>query len=113
MRSAAVDEIRERANGGGLLAGFPLAGVRIEVVSAEMQEEGSDEVAFRIAAGDAFDRAMQEAGPVLLEPLMKVEVTTPDDYMGELVGDLQQRRAIISSTESRGMMTVITVAAST
>ncbi len=108
VRSAAVDEIRERANGGGLLAGFPLAGVRIEVVSAEMQEEGSDEVAFRIAAGDAFDRAMQEAGPVLLEPLMKVEVTTPDDYMGELVGDLQQRRAIISSTESRGMMTVIT-----
>ena len=51
---------------------------------------------------------MQEAGPVLLEPLMKVEVTTPEDYMGELVGDLQQRRAIISSTESRGMMTVIT-----
>ena len=74
----------------------------------QFHEEGSDEVAFRIAAGDAFDKAMQEAGPVLLEPLMKVEVTTPEDYMGELVGDLQQRRAIISSTESRGMMTVIT-----
>ena len=97
----------ERAAGGGLLAGFPLSGVRIDVTDAEMHEEGSDEVAFRIAAGDAFDRSMEKAGPVLLEPVMKVEVTTPEDYMGELVGDLQQRRAIISATETRGTMTVI------
>jgi elongation factor G len=108
IRTAAMDEIRERAAGGGLLAGFPLAGVRIDVTNAEMQEEGSDEVAFRIAAGDAFDRGLEEAGPVLLEPVMKVEVTTPEDYMGELVGDLQQRRAIIAATETRGAMTVIT-----
>jgi len=107
VRQAAMDEIRERAGGGGLLAGFPLSGVRIDVTHAEMQEEGSDEVAFRIAAGDAFDRGLEEAGPVLLEPVMKVEVTTPEDYMGELVGDLQQRRAIISATETRGAMTVI------
>lgn len=107
IRQAAMDEIRERAAGGGLLAGFPLSGVRIDVVDAEMQEEGSDEVAFRIAAGDAFDRGMEKAGLVLLEPVMKVEVTTPGDYMGELVGDLQQRRAIISATETRGTMTVI------
>lgn len=108
IRTAAMDEIRERAAGGGLLAGFPLSGVRIDVTNAEMQEEGSDEVAFRIAAGDAFDRGLEEAGPVLLEPVMKVEVTTPEDYMGELVGDLQQRRAIIAATETRGAMTVIT-----
>ena len=108
MRTAAMDEIRERAAGGGLLAGFPLSGVKIEVHDAEMQDEGSDEVAFRIAAGDAFDKAMQQAGPVLLEPVMKVEVTTPEDYMGEIVGDLQQRRAIIAATETRGAMTVIT-----
>ena len=107
IRQAAMDEIRERAAGGGLLAGFPLSGVRIDVTDAEMQEEGSDEVAFRIAAGDAFDRGMEKAGPVLLEPVMKVEVTTPGDYMGELVGDLQQRRAIIAATETRGTMTVI------
>lgn len=107
IRQAAMDEMRERAAGGGLLAGFPLSGVRIDVVDAEMQEEGSDEVAFRIAAGDAFDRGMEKAGLVLLEPVMKVEVTTPGDYMGELVGDLQQRRAIISATETRGTMTVI------
>jgi elongation factor G len=108
LRSTAVDEIRERAAGGGMLAGFPLSGVRIEVYDAEMQEEGSDEVAFRIAAGDAFDQGMEAAGPVLLEPVMKVEVTTPEDYMGEIVGDLQQRRAIIAATETRGAMTVIT-----
>jgi elongation factor G len=108
VRQAAIDELRERAAGGGLLAGFPLSGVKIEAYDAEMQEEGSDEVAFRIAAGDAFDRALEAAGPVLLEPVMRVEVTTPEDYMGELVGDLQQRRAIISATETRGAMTIIT-----
>ena len=108
MRDAAMDELRERAAGGGLLAGFPLSGVRIEAYAAEVAEEGSDEVAFRIAAGDAFDMGLEKAGPVLLEPVMKVEVTTPDDYMGELVGDLQQRRAIIAATEARGAMTVIT-----
>lgn len=107
LRQAAMDEIRERATGGGLLAGFPLSGVKIEVYDAKTQEEGSDEIAFRIAAGDAFDRGMEEAGPVLLEPVMKVELTTPEDYMGELAGDLQQRRAIIAATETRGAMTVI------
>ncbi len=108
LRVAATDELRERAAGGGLLAGFPLSGVRIEVYDAKMQDEGSDEVAFRIAASDAFDRGLEAAGPVLLEPVMRVEVTTPEDYMGEIVGDLQQRRAIIAGTETRGAMTVIT-----
>ncbi len=108
LRAAATDELRERAAGGGLLAGFPLSGLRIEVYDAETAEEGSDEVAFRIAAGDAFDKGLQAAGLVLLEPVMKVEVTTPEDYMGELVGDLQQRRALIAGTETRGAMTIIT-----
>jgi elongation factor G len=108
VRQAAMDEMRERAAGGGLVAGFPLSGVKIEVYDAETQDEGSDDVAFRIAAGDAFDRGLEEAGPVLLEPVMKVEVTTPEDYMGEIVGDLQQRRGIIAATETRGAMTVIT-----
>ncbi|TWU39063.1 Elongation factor G [Novipirellula aureliae] len=108
VRAAAIDELRQRAEGGGLIAGFPLSGVKIEVFEAETHEEGSDEVAFRIAAGDAFDKGLEAAGPVLLEPVMKVEVTTPEDYMGEIVGDLQQRRAIIAATETRGAMTVIT-----
>ncbi len=108
QRQAAMDELRQRAEGGGMIAGFPLSGVKIEAYDAECHEENSDEVAFRIAASDAFDRGLEEAGPVLLEPVMKVELTTPEDYMGELVGDLQQRRAIIAATETRGAMTVIT-----
>ncbi len=108
LRQAAVEELRQRAEGGGVLAGFPLSGLKIEMLGGEAHEEGSDEIAFRIAAGDAFDKALQSAGPALLEPMMRVEVTTPDDYMGEIVGDLQQRRAIIAKTESRGAMTVIT-----
>tara|TARA_R110002049_G_scaffold285698_1_gene466794 strand:- start:227710 stop:229803 length:2094 start_codon:yes stop_codon:yes gene_type:complete len=108
LRQAAMEELRERATGGGMIAGFPLSGVKFEVYDAEMHDEGSDEIAFRIAAGDAFDRGLEKAGPVLLEPVMKIEVTTPEDYMGEIVGDLQQRRALIASTETRGAMTVIT-----
>jgi len=108
MRQAAVEELRQRAEGGGVLAGFPLAGLKIEMLDGEAQEESSDEIAFRIAAGDAFDKGLEKSKPALLEPIMRVEVTTPDDYMGEIVGDLQQRRAIIAKTENRGMMTVIT-----
>jgi elongation factor G len=108
VRHAAIQELRDRAEGGGVLAGFPLSGLKLEAYDAEVSEEGSDEVAFRIAAGDAFDKGLEKAGPVLLEPIMKVEVTTPEDYMGELVGDLQQRRALIAATETRGAMTVIT-----
>jgi len=108
MRQAAVEELRQRAEGGGVLAGFPLAGLKIEMLDGEAQEESSDEIAFRIAAGDAFDKGLEKSKPALLEPVMRVEVTTPDEYMGEIVGDLQQRRAIIAKTENRGMMTVIT-----
>ncbi|PAY15690.1 elongation factor G [Rhodopirellula sp. SM50] len=109
VRHAAIQELRDRAEGGGVLAGFPLSGIKLEAYDAEVSEEGGiEEVAFRIAAGDAFDKALEKAGPVLLEPIMKVEVTTPEDYMGELVGDLQQRRALIAATETRGAMTVIT-----
>ncbi len=108
LRQAAIEELRERTAGGGMVAGFPLTGLRIEMLGGEAHEEGSDEVAFRIAAGDAFDKGLEKAGPALLEPVMRVEVTTPDDYMGEIVGDLQQRRAIIAKTENRGAMTTIT-----
>jgi elongation factor G len=107
QRTAALDELRERAGGGGSLAGFPLTGVRFSVTGGEAHEEGSDEVAFRIAAGDAFERGLNQAVPTLLEPVMRVEITTPEDYMGDVVGDLQQRRAIIAKTESRGAITTI------
>jgi elongation factor G len=74
-------------------------------------EVGSDEVAFRIAANDAFDEGLKLGGPSLLEPVMKMEITTPADYLGELVGDLQQRRGIIERTEARGAITSVTALA--
>ncbi|WP_417737546.1 elongation factor G [Rosistilla oblonga] len=107
FRPIVIDELKNRLEGGGHIAGFPLSGLRVRVLGAEAAEEGSDDVAFRIAASDAFEQGLKQAGPVLLEPLMRLEITTPDDYMGDIVGDLQQRRAIIAKTESRGMMTTI------
>jgi elongation factor G len=107
LRQAVLEELRNRAAGGGLIGSFPLTGIRIRVLSSEMQESGSDEVAFRIAANDGFDEGLRQGGPCLLEPLMKMEITTPEDYMGEIVGDLQQRRALIERTENRGAMTTI------
>jgi len=111
QRQAALEELRNRAEGGGLIGSFPLTGIRISVLGAEMAEVGSDEVAFRIAANDAFDEGLKAAGPALLEPVMKMEITTPPDYLGEIVGDLQQRRGLIERTEARGMVTNITALA--
>lgn len=111
QRTAALEELRNRAEGGGLVGSFPLTGIRISVLGAEMAEVGSDEVAFRIAANDAFDEGLKAAGPALLEPVMKMEITTPPDYLGEIVGDLQQRRGLIERTEARGVVTNITALA--
>ncbi|MEZ6079680.1 MAG: hypothetical protein R3C56_29625 [Pirellulaceae bacterium] len=97
----------ERAKGGGVIGSFPLTGIRISLIGGEMREVGSDEVAFRMAANDAFDAGLQASSPTLLEPVMRLDIVTPDDYMGEIVGDLQQRRATIESTESRGVMTAV------
>lgn len=111
LRQAALEELRNRAEGGGLIGSFPLTGIRISILGAEIAEVGSDEVAFRIAANDAFDSGLREGGPSLLEPVMKMEITTPADYLGEIVGDLQQRRGLIERTEARGSMTSVTAIA--
>ncbi|MFO1064090.1 MAG: elongation factor G [Pirellulales bacterium] len=107
LKTAVLEELRSRGQGGGIIGSFPLTGMRISLLGGEMREVGSDEVAFRIAANDAFDEGLNQGKPVLLEPVMKLDITTPDDYVGEIVGDLQQRRAIIEATESRGALTGI------
>lgn len=107
LKAAVLEELRARAVGGGVIGSFPLTGLRVSLVGGEMRDVGSDEIAFRIAANDAFDQALQSGSPVLLEPIMRLEIVTPDDYVGETVGDLQQRRSIIDSTEARGIMTVV------
>jgi elongation factor G len=102
-----LDELKACSEGGGRIAGFPLMKMKITVLNGEASAENSDDRAFRIAANDAFDKALNLGGKVLLEPIMKLDITTPDDYLGDFVGDLQQRRAVIVRTENRGKMTVI------
>lgn len=111
IKAVVLDELRGRAQGGGLIGSFPLTGIRVSLLGGELREVGSDEIAFKIAANDAFDEGLKAGAPVLLEPIMELDIMTPDDYMGEIVGDLQQRRAIIESTESRGVMTCVTARA--
>jgi elongation factor G len=104
--TAAMQVLSEQGEGGGML-GFPLMRVKITVLNGNVHETESNELAFRLAAADAFNRGLREAGIVLLEPIMRLEVTTPEDYLGDFVSDLQQRRGVITRTQNRGRNTVI------
>ncbi len=104
---AAMEEFESRANGGGIIAGFPLTKLKLTIIDAETDPLNSSEVAFRIAAGDAFEQALSQGKPVLLEPIMKLDIVTPEDHMGDFVGDLQQRRGVIANTQARGSDTLI------
>ena len=84
---------------------------KVTILGGETHATESTDVAFRIAASDAFNKALREAGVVLLEPIMKLEVNTPEAHLGDLVADLQQRRAMITGTTVRGRQTVITAQA--
>lgn len=101
-----VEELQTAAEGGGTL-GFPLMRLKVTVLGGVVDEADSTEIAFRTAASLAFDKGLREGGVVLLEPIMSLELTTPEEHMGDLVGDLQQRRAMIERTEQRGVDTVI------
>jgi len=105
-KAVTLESVREESQGGGQL-GFPLMNVKITVLGAAVSESESSETAFRIAVSDAFRKGIKEAGIVLLEPIMKLEVSTPDAYVGDIVSDLQQRRALVKQTEVRGHLTVI------
>ncbi len=101
-----MEELETAASGGGTL-GFPLMRLKVTVLGGDVHETDSTDIAFRTAASHAFDQGLREAGLVLLEPIMKLEISTPDEHVGDLVGDLQQRRAIIHQTETRGTATVL------
>ncbi|MFD5552853.1 elongation factor G [Streptomyces sp. NPDC059578] len=85
----------------GVLAGYPLTGVRVILLDGAYHEVDSSEMAFKIAGSMAFKEAARKASPALLEPMMKVEVTTPEDYMGDVIGDINSRRGQIQSMEDR------------
>ena len=107
MVQSVKDEIKARGEGGGAIGSFPLAKMRITLIGAEANED-STPMAFSMAAGDAFEKALQKAAPILLEPIMKLTITTPEDYYGEFVSDLAQRRAQIISTDTRlGTTTIV------
>lgn len=91
----------------GPLAGYPLLNVRARLIGAMQHESESTELAFENAARAAFEDAVKHAGPVMLEPMMRLEVTVPDDYFGPVSGDLSSRRGIIQDTEMRGPDRVI------
>jgi elongation factor G len=98
----AVGEGIEEAAKAGILGGFPVLGVHATVYDGSYHEVDSSEMAFHIAGSMAFKEAMQKAGAVLLEPIMKVEVTTPEDYMGDVIGDINSRRGRIEGMEDIG-----------
>ena len=98
----AVGEGIEEASKAGILGGFPVLGVHANVYDGSYHEVDSSEMAFHIAGSLAFKEAMQKASPVLLEPIMKVEVTMPEEYMGDVIGDINSRRGRIEGMDDLG-----------
>lgn len=98
----AVGEGIEEATKAGILGGFPVVGVYANVYDGSYHEVDSSEMAFHIAGSLAFKEAMQKAAPVLLEPIMKVEVTMPEEYMGDVIGDINSRRGRIEGMDDLG-----------
>ncbi|MCC8128074.1 MAG: elongation factor G [Clostridiales bacterium] len=98
----AVGEGIEEATHTGILAGFPVLGVSANVYDGSYHEVDSSEMAFQIAGSMAFKKAMEKANPVLLEPIMKVEVTMPEEYMGDVIGDINSRRGRIEGMDDVG-----------
>ena len=98
----AVGEGIEEATKAGILGGFPVVGVYANVYDGSYHEVDSSEMAFHIAGSMAFKEAMKKAAPVLLEPIMKVEVTMPEEYMGDVIGDINSRRGRIEGMEDIG-----------
>ena len=98
----AVGEGIQEAAQAGILGGFPVLGVHANVYDGSYHEVDSSEMAFHIAGSMAFKEAMQKAAPVLLEPIMRVEVTMPEEYMGDVIGDLNSRRGRVEGMEDIG-----------
>ncbi len=102
----AIEELKARCEGGGMY-GYPLTKVQITVTGGEVHATESNEVAFRIAANDAFDRGLDKAGVVLLEPIMRLQISTPEENLGDIISTLQQKRATIHGSTHRGSYTVV------
>jgi elongation factor G len=91
----------------GVVAGYPVVDVKVKLFDGSYHEVDSSDIAFQIAGSIAFKEAMKKADPVLLEPIMEVEVETPDEYVGDVIGDLNSRRGKIMGMENKGVITVV------
>jgi len=105
-----VDQGAQEAMQYGVLAGYPLVGVKVTLLDGQHHEVDSSEMAFKIAGSMAMKEAARRAGPVLLEPMMAVEVVTPEENMGDVIGDLNSRRGHIQAMEERGGARVVRAA---
>lgn len=105
-REIVAEALKEETLGGGVL-GFPILGIKLTVTGGTFSETDTDEVALRYAAGDAYRKALDQGKITLLEPIMRQEIQTPDEYVGDVVGDVNQRRGIVLQTHNRGQFTVI------
>jgi elongation factor G len=103
----AVNKGVQEAMENGVLAGYPVVDVQVTLFDGSFHEVDSSEIAFKIAASMAFKSAVQKGRPILLEPIMLMEVVTPEDFMGDVIGDINSRRGVIQEMESRGRMRVI------
>ena len=103
----AVEEGVKEAMQNGVLAGYPVVDVKVKLFDGSYHEVDSSEIAFKIASSLAFKEAAKKAGLVLLEPIMEVEVETPEDYVGDVIGDLNSRRGKITGMENKGVITAI------
>jgi elongation factor G len=97
-----VEKGLEAAKETGVIAGFPVIDFGVKLVDGAYHDVDSSALAFEIAAKAAFREGMQKAGPTLLEPIMKVEVVTPEEYMGDVIGDLNSRRGQVTGMDQRG-----------
>jgi elongation factor G len=107
----AIEKGVKEAMENGVLAGYPLVDMLVAVYDGTYHEVDSSEIAFKIAGSAALQAAVKQAGLILLEPIMKVEVTTPEEFMGDVIGDLSSKRAQILGTIQRGKVRIITALA--
>ncbi len=103
----AVDKGIKEALTRGIIAGYPVVDVKVELTDGSYHDVDSSELAFKLAASIAFKDGAARANPVILEPIMKVEVTTPDDYFGDVMGNISSRRGQIQESGNRGMAKII------
>jgi elongation factor G len=105
-----LNALRDELKGGGIV-GYPLINMKVVLKDIDYREGETTEVALRAASSDAMRHALQDGGATLLEPIMKLEVVTPEDFLGNITADLNSRRAIIVNTELRGNLVALTAEA--